>query len=243
MTTSAPRGGGGGPGGPGGGSTYSSDNGHIAVFGTPSASDDFMVMFGNHHMAFNVTYRAGVGYPVPHHAGVEPKGSFTVNGETYAPLDDDGEALFAVFDALDSSQLASAYLAGQVFGDVVLGPVEFNSGSLSAVQYPTQEGLLVSSLDTAQQDLVTAAIEAWVRTFDAGVADELMDDYVAAYDETTIAFAGTSSGPDPDVSGTYLRIDGPRVWIEVAMQSGVIMSGTHYHTMYRDKVYDCGDAL
>lgn len=235
--------GGGGGGGPGGGGGYSSDLAHIAVFGTPSTTSDFMVMIGNHHMAFNVTYRAGVGYPVPHHAGVEPKGSFTVDSETYAPLDDDGAAMIAVFDSLDASQRASAYLSGQVFGDVMLGPVEFGTGRLDAVVYPTQEGLLVTDLDADQQALVTEAIAHWVGTFAEATSDALIEAYVADYASTTVSFAGASSGPDLDVNGSYMRIDGPRVWIEVAMQNGVILSGTHYHTIYRDKEFDYGGVL
>jgi hypothetical protein len=35
-----------------------------------------------------------------------------------------------------------------------------------------------------------------------------------------------------------MRIDGPRVWIEISCQGGVVVSGTHYHMMYRDKTTD-----
>ena len=49
---------------------------------------------------------------------------------------------------------------------------------------------------------------------------------------------------DVDVDKTYMRIDGPRAWIEVACQSGVVIQGkTHYHTINRDKTYDYGDTL
>lgn len=226
-----------------GGSAYGSDLARIAVFGTPSVDDDWAVMLGNHHLAVNVTFRAGVAWPTPHHAGVEPKGTFTVGGESYAPLDDDVEAMLAVFEHLSSSELASAWLDGQVFGDVVLGPDEYGTGSLSSVVYPDSEGLLVSSLDADGQDLVTLAIAAWVRTFDDATTDALMADYTSAYDQTRIAFGGESSGPDPEVAGSYLRSDGPRVWIEVAVQNGVVLQGTHHHTIYRDKTFDYGGDL
>lgn len=235
-----------GGGGPGGGGGYSSDLAHIAVFGTPSTTGSWSVAIGNHHMAFNVAYVAGEGFPTPNHLGVEPKGTFVVNGETYAPLDDDGLAMKAVFDGLETAELSSAFLSGQVFADVVLGPDEFGTGSLSAVVYPTSEGVLVSDLTSSQQALVTAAIEAWVRDFDPGVADPLVEAYTSAdaYAQTRVAWGGTQgAGVDLDTSGTYMRIDGPRVWIEVAMQSGVIMQGTHFHTMYRDKESDYGGTL
>lgn len=65
-----------------------------------------------------------------------------------------------------------------------------------------------------------------------------------AFADTCIAWAGNSSGPDVEVDGTYMRIDGPRLWLEVAVQNGVVISGeTHYHTIYRDKTMDYGGDL
>ncbi|MEK9714191.1 MAG: DUF3500 domain-containing protein, partial [Thalassolituus sp.] len=132
----------------------------------------------------------------------------------------------------------------QNYGDVVMGP---DNGSTTLDDYPDQEGLLVSSLTAEQQALVTAAIQAWVGDFPDDVADRLMSEYTsdAAYAETYISWAGSYLyGVDVDRNGTYMRIDGPRVWIEVACQNGVIIRNTtHYHTMYRDKYWDYGNSL
>src|SRR6185436_17479922 len=107
-------------------------------------------------------------------------------------------------------------------------------------------GVLVSSLSTTQQALVTTAIQAWVSDFDSAISTGLLTDYtsVTAYGDTYVAWAGSSSAPDVDVSGTYMRIDGPRVWIEVACQGGIVIRNvTHYHTIYRDKSFDYGNML
>ncbi|MEY4576379.1 MAG: hypothetical protein RL701_1082, partial [Pseudomonadota bacterium] len=49
---------------------------------------------------------------------------------------------------------------------------------------------------------------------------------------------------DVDLDKTYMRIDGPRAWIEVSCQAGVVIQGqTHYHTIFRDKTYDYGGTL
>lgn len=238
-----------GGGGPGGGQ-YSSDNYHVAFIGTPSTTGDWMLQLGGHHLAYNVTYLAGTGYPTPNHIGVEPKSIFTLDNTAYQPLSEEGQALTALFDSLDSTQLETAYLEGQVFMDVVLGPVEYNTGSYDSVVFPSgssRTGLQVSSLSTAQQALVTAAIQQWVEDFDSEVADRLVADYTAtdAYADTLVAWGGTeASGPDHDVAGTYLRIDGPRVWIEVSCQAGVLVQGeTHYHAMFRDKEEDYAGSL
>ena len=68
-----------------------------------------------------------------------------------------------------------------------------------------------------------------------------MTAYTGAYNDTLFAWAGASSGPSPDVQNSYLRIDGPRVWIELAAQGGVVIRNqTHYHTIFRDKEKDYG---
>jgi hypothetical protein len=233
----------------GGGSGYGSSLYSIAVFGTPSTTGDWMVMIGGHHMAYMVTYRAGVGYPTPNHQAAEPKASFTLEGESYAPVESEGSAFTALFSSLTESQRAAAYLDGQVFADVLLGPDEYGTGSTSAVVFPSgsdRGALLASSLDAAQLSLLTAVINEWVGDFDPAVADELLATYTSteALAETYVAFAGDASGPDVDAEGTYMRIDGPRVWIELACQGGVIVRGeTHFHTIFRDKTADYGGAL
>ncbi len=238
-----------GGGGPGGGS-YSSDNYIIAFIGTPSISGDWMLQIGGHHMAFNVTYSSGIGYPTPHHMGVEPKVEFSINGSIYAPLAEEGAAMAAVFKSLDSTQLNAAYLSGQIFADVLLGPDEYGTGSYATVSFPAganRKGVLVSSLSAEQQGLVTAAIEGWVRDYDPAIADPLLAVYTSAvaYGDTFIAWAGTlAQGVNVDISGTYMRIDGPRLWIEISCQSGVVIRGqTHYHAIFRDKQTDYGGSL
>lgn len=237
-----------GSAGSGGGGmfSYTSDNAHVALFGTPG-SGDWMLSFGNHHMAYNVTFVASVGHPTPNHLGAEPRGEFTVDGETFGPLVSEGDAMQALFASLDASTLGAAHLSGS-FADVVLGPDEYCTGDASRVVFPTgtqRGGVLVSTLEASQQALVTAAIAEWVRDYAADIAEPLMSEYTSAtaYGDTLIAWGGSGSAPDVTANGTYFRIDGPRVWIEVAVQNGVVLSGTHYHTIYRDRSFDYGGAL
>jgi hypothetical protein len=234
-------------GGPGGGA-YGSGNYYVAFIGTPSTTGDWMLQLGGHHMAFNITYVGGVGYPVPNHLGVEPKASFTVDSETFEPMGEEGAAISGIFTGMSSAELASAYLSGQTFADVLIGPD--NGSGAQPDDYPTgtnRKGVLVSSLSSAKQALVTAAIRQWVADYGSDIADPLMADYTtaSAYADTYVAWGGTqASGPDVDVGGTYFRIDGPRLWIEVACQNGVVIQGkTHYHSVFRDKAMDYGDSL
>ena len=233
---------------------------HVAVIGTPSETGSWTLMFGGHHLAYNINFNEACSYPTPHHIGVEPRTSFTANSETsydyysagtYQVLADKGAAMVAIFSGLDSSSLSSAFLTGQTFSDILIGPVEANTGSyanvttkFSAIASSSDRGLLVSSLTTAQQALVTAAIEQFTDDYDSTTASRLLGDYESGYASTYVAWANSagtysSSGPDITASGTYMRIDGPRVWIEIAIQNGVVISSqTHYHMMFRDKTYD-----
>ncbi|MCB9680627.1 MAG: DUF3500 domain-containing protein [Alphaproteobacteria bacterium] len=233
----------------GGGGGYGDGLYYVAVFGTPSVTEDWALMIGGHHLAYNVAWVDGVGYPTPNHIGSEPKASFTLGGETYAPVVTEGAAFAAVFQALDSDVLDDAFL-GTVMADVLLGPDEYGTGSTAAVQYPTgsqRQGVLVSELSTDDQALVQTAIGQWVQDFDGEISDALMADYLSteALADTYIAWTGTrSSGPDVEVAGTYFRIDGPRLWLELACQSGVILRNeTHYHAIWRDKQFDYGGEL
>ena len=242
-------------------SGYGSGYAHVAVIGSPtSATSTWTLMLGNHHMAFTINFINGTAYPFPHHVGVEPKASFTVNSATWHVLADKANAMQAIFygntDSLDSTQLATAKLTNESFSDVLVGPgIEKTTGSYSNVmpKFPTggsqgttsYRGLNVSTLSSAQQALVKAAIQLWTDDYDS-TSTTLYDDYTssAAWASTYIAWVSSASYPNLDTNGTYMRIDGPRVWIEIVMQNGVVISGqTHYHMIYRDKKYDYGDRL
>jgi hypothetical protein len=159
--------------------------------------------------------------------------------------------MVAIFSALSSAELASAFLTGQTFNDILIGPVEANTGLYSAVTAKfdaiassSDRGLLVSSLSSTEQNLVTATIQEYVGDYDTATASRLLADYESGYAGTYVAWAnasGTATTTPPDVteSGTYMRIDGPRVWIEIACQAGIVIQGqSHYHMMFRDKTYD-----
>ncbi|RZI55214.1 MAG: DUF3500 domain-containing protein, partial [Pseudomonas sp.] len=119
---------------------YGSSLYSLAIFGTPSETGDFEVMFGGHHMAYNLNFVGGEFYPVPQHLGAEPKEAFTFEGETYSPLTDLGDSTFAVYAALDATQRTAAYLSGQTFSDVVVNPdLDYGKGAGrgSKAAYPT----------------------------------------------------------------------------------------------------------
>jgi len=213
-----------------GNSSFGSDVDYfIAVYGTPSATDPFMVQFGGHHLARNYTYKGTTASITPDFTGTEPK-SFTVANTTVEPLKQKAGTLFAAFDSLSADQDAQAKLSAKV-DDILMGP------SVDSGKFPTTEGVAVSSLSADQQKLVLAAIAAWVNDAAPGQAASMLKTYESQLDQTRIAYASSKTVDGED---TYLRIDGPRVWIELVNTRSQSTPNVHYHGVWRDKTDDYG---
>jgi hypothetical protein len=202
---------------------------YIAVYGSPSTTDPFMVQFGGHHLARNYTYKGTTASITPDFTGTEPK-SFTISNTTVEPLKEKAGTLFAAFDSLSTDQDAKAKLSAKV-DDILMGP------SVDSGKFPTSEGVPVSSLSADQKKLVLAAIAAWVNDAAPGEAASLLTTYAAQLDQTRIAYANSRTVDGED---TYLRIDGPRVWIELVNTRSRSTPNVHYHGVWRDKTDDYG---
>ncbi len=202
---------------------------YIAVYGTASTTDSFMVQFGGHHLARNYTYKGSTASITPAFTGTEPK-TFTVGSTDVEPMKEKASTAFALFDSLTSAQDAKAKLTATI-NDILMGP-GVDSGT-----FPSSEGLLVSELPASQKALVLKAIEAWVDDANPGIAASLMKTYESQLDQTRIAYANSKT---VDGESTYLRIDGPRVWIELVNTRSRSTPNVHYHGVYRDKTDDYG---
>ena len=229
----------------GGGSGYGEGIYFIAFLNTPSTTGAWMLQFGGHHYGANIAFNQGhVVGGTPLFEALEPL-TFTINGATYSPLAQEHDTLAAMLASLSSDQLALAKLT-QTFSDVTMSPGESNGGNGT---FPaTKVGLAVSSLSSAQKQLVLEAIKPWVRDMDDTVAANLLATYSSELDGTYIAFTGngTSSTASSflNANTNYARIDGPSVWIEFACQNGVVFRNQiHYHTVWRDHVRDYGKDL
>jgi Protein of unknown function (DUF3500) len=202
---------------------------YIAIYGTPSTSDAFMVQFGGHHLARNYTYKGTTASITPDFTGTEPK-KFTTSNTGVEPLKEKAGTLFSVFDSLTDAQDAKAKLSATV-NDILMGP------SVDSGKFPATEGVPVSGLSAAQKKLVVAAIAAWVDDAAPGAAASVMKTYESQLDQTTVAYANSTT---VDGESTYLRIDGPRVWIELVNTRSQSTPNVHYHGVYRDKADDYG---
>ncbi len=219
----------------GGGTTYGAGNYYLAFFGTPSLTGTFEIMMTGHHKTVANTYNNGVMVgPTPHFEAIEPL-TFTTSGTTYAPMNQEKVAFAAMLAALTTTELASAKLS-QTFGDVVLGAA--NGGTAKDWQFPTTKvGIRVGTLTTAKKQLVLEAIKTYVLDVDENNAAAILAQYTNQLDSTYIAYSGTAALA---TKNDYVRIDGAGVWIEFSVQNGVILSGVHYHSIWRDHKRDFG---
>ncbi|WP_245192701.1 DUF3500 domain-containing protein [Kocuria sp. JC486] len=206
---------------------YGSDNYYIAFLGEPTDSGTWELQFGGHHLAVSNTYTDGeLVSATPSFRGTEPTGEFSYDGETYDPLTQETDAFTALLDSLTDEQRAEAEIDQS---NLLLGPG-------ADWQFPEEaEGIKVSELTDEQKQLVLDAIATYVDDLPEEQAAEYMQRYEAELDDTYISFSGNS---DFASVGDYVRIDGPSVWIELAMQNGVATSTPHIHSVWRDSETD-----
>ena len=113
----------GGPGGRpplGGGEMFGSDLYYISFLGKPSVASPWMLQFGGHHLALNITIAGKSGVMTPSLTGAQPA-TFKVDGKTIRPIGKENDLAVALLQSLDAQQRKQAILSYQV-ADLVLGP-------------------------------------------------------------------------------------------------------------------------
>jgi hypothetical protein len=200
---------------------------YVAILGTPSATQPWMIQFGGHHLAINVTVVGVQNVLTPSHTGAQPS-MYSFNGQSIRPLGKENDKAFALVNALDAAQRKQAILPYQV-RDVVLGP-----GHDGEVIQP--EGVRASSFNAAQRTMLLDLMKEWVGILNDSAAATKMAEIQANVADTYFAWSGATTNGSP----AYFRIQGPTAIIEYAPQGG----GTdHIHTFYRDPTNDYGAKL
>lgn len=207
---------------------------YISILGTPSEKDLWMLQFGGHHLALNITIAGARGVLTPSLTGAQPA-LYIANGKTVRPLGQENDKAFALLNALDESQRRQAILNYRV-ADLVLGP-----GQDGRTIQP--EGLKASAMNKEQRAMLLDLISEWTGIVHESAAAARMKEIKAGLDETWFAW----SGPTTVIAGrngtAYYRIQGPNLVIEYAPQ-GLLRQGgdpsMHVHTIYRDPTNDYG---
>ena len=205
---------------------------YISFLGTPSLTQPWMLQFGGHHLALNITIAGSQGVLTPTLTGAQPA-SFKLNGKTIRPVGRESDKALALLQALTEEQRKQAVLTYKV-ADLVLGPGQDGKKIVP-------DGLKVSTMDAKQQAMLLDLIGEWAGILNEPYAAARMVQMKADLKDTWFAWSGpTTAEPGSNITA-YYRIQGPHLVIEYAPQSDE--PGNHVHTMYRDPTNDYGSGL
>ena len=204
---------------------------YLSILGTPSPKNPWMLQFGGHHLAINVTIDGERGILTPTLTGAQPA-LYALNGKTVRPLGQESDKALALLTALDETQRKQAILSFRL-ADLVLGP-----GQDGKTIQP--EGLKASAMNDRQRAMLLDLIAEWAGIVHESAAAARMAELKAGIDDTWFAWSGpTTASPGANITA-YYRIQGPRLVIEYAPQTLGGDPALHVHTMYRDPANDYG---
>jgi hypothetical protein len=207
---------------------------YISILGKPSEKDRWILQFGGHHLALNITIAGEHGLLTPTLTGVQPA-LYTLEGKTVRALGQESDKALALLNALDDKQRKQAILSYKL-ADLVLGP-----GQDGKTIQP--EGLKASAMNEQQRTMLLDIIAQWADIIHDSAAAARMAELTADINETWLAWSGpTTAAPGASITA-YYRIQGPHLVIEYAPQTLGGDPAMHVHTMYRDPTNDYGRGL
>src|SRR5207249_3700657 len=119
---------------------------YIAILGTPSATQPWMIQFGGHHLGINLTFAGKENVLTPSHTGTQPA-SYSLDGQMIRPLGKENDRAFALMQALDAAQRKDAILnyqiADGVFGPGHDGEIIQSEGVRASTFTPKQQAMLL----------------------------------------------------------------------------------------------------
>jgi hypothetical protein len=218
-------------GGPPDSTIFGKDLYYISILGKPSEKAPWMLQFGGHHLALNITIDGERGILTPTLTGAQPA-LFLSNGKTVRPLGPESDNALALLNALDDNQKKQAILSYKL-ADLVLGP-----GQDGKTIQP--EGLKATAMNDRQRAMLLEVISQWADIIHESAAAARMAELKADINETWFAWSGpATAAPGKNISA-YYRIQGPHLVIEYAPQTLGGDPSLHVHTMYRDPTNDYG---
>ncbi|HUQ52866.1 MAG TPA: DUF3500 domain-containing protein, partial [Gammaproteobacteria bacterium] len=131
---------------------FGRDEYYVSFVGEPSATEPWLIQFGGHHLALNITLVGAQGTLVPSHTAAQPA-VYELEGKTVRPLGREAEKAFALLQSLDDKQREKAVLGFEI-RDLVLGP-----GRDGQTIQP--EGIKGSDLSAAQREQLLGLAQEW----------------------------------------------------------------------------------
>ena len=205
---------------------FGRDEYFISFLGKPSATEPWMIQFGGHHLALNITVAGEQGVLTPSLIAVQPA-KFTLDGKTVRPMGRETDKALELIKALTEEQRKQAILGAQM-RDLVLGP-----GHDGETIQP--EGVKTSTFNEGQRKLLLELVSEWSGIIHDSAAEAKLKEITANLADTWFVWSGPL-----EAGKAYFRIQGPTVFIEYAPQKLGGDVTMHLHSMYRDPTNDYG---
>lgn len=205
---------------------FGRDEYFISFLGKPSSKEPWMIQFGGHHLALNITIAGEKGVLTPSLIAVQPA-KFTLDGKVIRPMGRETDKALELIQALTDEQRKQAILGAQM-RDLVLGP-----GHDGETIQP--EGIKTSKLNEGQTKLLLDLVAEWSGIIHDEAAAAKLKEIKANLADTWFAWSGPL-----EAGKAYFRVQGPTVIIEYAPQKLGGDVTMHIHSMFRDPTNDYG---
>ncbi len=159
---------------------FGSDLYYISFLGKPSTTAPWMLQFGGHHLALNITIIGSKGIMTPSLTGAQPA-MFKVDGKTIRPLGRESDEAVALLQSLDAKQRSQAVLNYKV-ADLVLGPGQDGKRI-------SPEGLKVSAMTDEQKAMLLRVIAEWAAIMNDAMASTRMAQLKSDLNDTWFAWS------------------------------------------------------
>jgi len=206
-------------------------NYYITIFGTPSKTASWAWRIEGHHVAINLTFSNNeIVSSTPSFFGSNPaivpagpeKGKEILKAETDLGL--------ALINSLEDQKKKKAVISDVALPEIV----SFNKRKAEAL---TPLGISYTELNEAQQNLLIKLLNVYVKNYQFGFANKLMDKIkTAGINNLSFAWAGTFTAG----TGTYYRIQGPMLLIEY---DNTQSNSNHVHATLRDLTNDFAEDI
>lgn len=210
-----------------GGPRFSSGLYYVSFLGAPSADTPWMLQFGGHHLALNVTVFGPDLTFSPMLTGGQPL-HISYDGADVYITETETRAAKALLESLSEDQRKTAVRSSER-ASLLLGPGTFGTSI-------APEGVKGSDMSADQRALLVDVISTRLGFMNNEDFTGTMDLLRGGLDDTYFGWWG----PQEPLGAGYFRITGPRIVMEYAPQELGGDVTDHAHSIYRDPTNDYG---
>lgn len=197
----------------------------LAILGVPSDATPWMLQFGGHHLALNLTLMGERAVLAPVLTGAQPA-VHARNGRTVRALASENDKGFVLLATFDADQRRRAVIDGPV-DTLELGPGR--DGATVALQ-----GLPASAMDDRQRAMLLDLVSDWAGIVNDAHAAPRLAEIAGGLPDTWFAWKGPDTHEPGRNGASYFRVQGPTTYVEFAPQWPGGDLTQHVHTIYRD---------